>query len=228
MLSWVSSALGYISNRVMSLFNVFKLTSRPIPPHPRSSSEMVCVGTPKTNKVVIVGDRAVGKSTFMNYLRNTAYNTPIQTIGYDFWIDKSGLNPSTKILVFYWDSGIGRTNGANDILHDMAVSPYGNMLNNDIFILVYDATWEARVSGEYVRDWLTILCRRPTSRIIIVGLRRMNQCNKPIHGLDGLLRLPDNVITECICDITMTEQATRVINYIKILCKNECFVMNVL
>jgi hypothetical protein len=189
---------------------------------------MICVGTSKTNKVVIVGDRAVGKSTFMNCLRNTVYTTPIQTIGYDFWVDKSDLNPTTKILVFYWDSGIGRIDGT-DMSHDMAVSPYGTMLDNGIFILVYDATWDIYVSEKYVKDWLEILSRCRATNVIIVGLRRPDQIKKPIMGLlhpIGTDHQHINVITDCICDISVPENASRVINYIKIICKNECFCMS--
>lgn len=223
MLSWLSNAVSYISRGIVAIFKVFQFTSDQSK-RPRASSEMVCVGSSKTNKVVIVGDRAVGKSTFMNYLRNNVCNTPIQTIGYDFWIDKNYLNPYAKLFVFYWDSGIGRTDGTNDI----SSSPYGTMLDNDFFILIYDATWNSFVTEKYVHAWLEILCRRKNTKVIIVGLRRRDQAQKQIHGFSQPKHSPQykNVITSCICDISVPEQASRVINYIKIICKNECFEMN--
>jgi len=209
--SWVSrvpSIMGYISNKIKHIFGVSA------PP------KLVVIGNSKTNRVAIVGDSGVGKSTFLNCLRKTPYDNPVQTIGYDLWIDKSELNPYTKALVFYWDVGIGRPMGS--IEFGNGSFPNGNMASMNIFILVYDATWSGDVSREYIDRWLQILTRRPHTKTLIVGLRRPDQRNKPIIGYSGIDDMSHRVITSCVCDMATPCRCDAIVNVVKTLCKNEC------
>jgi hypothetical protein len=224
MSSWVSFVVGFITDKIKYILGTFGTSKKSTElVNTPTSSTLVTVGNTKTNRVAIVGDSGVGKSTFLNCLRNTPYDNPVQTIGYDFWIDKSDLNPNTKILVFYWDSGIGRPMTSLDF-HN-GVFPYGNIRMMNIFILVYDATWKEKVSRKYIKSWLRVLTQRPSAKSIIVGLRRPDQRDKALVGCSSLgdMTTSSRVITSCVCDMVVPEDCITTINYIKILCKNECF-----
>lgn len=216
MILWVSLFVEFISNKIKYIFGGFARTGQVEQQH-----KLIMIGNSTTNRVGIVGDDGVGKSTFLNCLRNTPCNHPVQTIGYDFWIDKSELNPHTKILVFYWDSGIGRS--INSAGFGDKIFPYGSMMSAKIFIIVYDATWNADVSQEYVRNWLNLTCR-PRTKSIVVGLRRPDQREKPVNEyLESEDMIADNVIVSCLCDMANPDSCELVIEYIKTLCRNECF-----
>ncbi len=66
-----------------------------------------------------------------------------------------------------------------------------------MFILIYDATWDADVSQKYIDKWLQILTRRPHTKTIIVGLRRFDQRTKPIIGYSGKDDMSRHIITSC-------------------------------
>ena len=220
MVLWVSSIVGYITNKIKNVLKIFSFTLNKRVGKP--STELVLIGNSKTNRIAIVGDSGVGKSTFLNCLRNTPYANPVQTIGYDFWVDKSMLNPYTKIPVFYWDSGSGRQTSELDFIN--GAFPYGTMSSMNTFILVYDVTWEESMIRNYIHRWIRALDRCPNAKSIIVGLRRPDQKHAPIVVCSEIDDMIDpGIITTCICDMASPDDCKTVVHYIKISCKNECF-----
>ena len=112
----------------------------------------------KNNKIVVLGDSTVGKSSILHYFKNKLFITDIEsTIGCDFFARNVTVEDKTvKLLV--WDTA------GQEIFRCFT----SNFLRGaSIVLIVYDVT--SMESFNNIKTWLQETEVRPEAKIVICG-----------------------------------------------------------
>lgn len=110
------------------------------------------------NKVVMLGDSTVGKSSILEYLKYNRFSNNLEsTIGCEFYAKNITVN-DTNIKLLIWDTA------GQEVFRSFT----SNFLRNaSIILIVFDLT--NNKTFEHIKIWLEEAESQPSSKIIICG-----------------------------------------------------------